>query len=70
MDKREFIFQWWFFEFPCGYGLYPGRPLKVMGIGLFFFTLPYWLALRSGNREVGIWVLLMSDRVLDRISKD
>ncbi|MDP1760710.1 MAG: hypothetical protein Q8L43_00630, partial [Deltaproteobacteria bacterium] len=34
------------------------------------FSLPYMLALRSRNRETGIWMLLMSDRVLGRGGKD
>jgi len=41
-----------------------------MFLGLFVFTLPYLLALRSRNPETGIWLLLPSDRVLDRKLKD
>lgn len=58
------------FEWTCGYGLNPGRPLQIMGLGIFVFALPYMLALRSRKRETGIWVLLLPDRVLGRAAKD
>jgi hypothetical protein len=42
----------------------PGRPLEIMGLGLFLFTLPYLLALRSCNRGTGIWLVLPPDRII------
>lgn len=64
------IFQLVLFEWTCDYGMTPSRPLLIMFVGLFIFTLPYLLALRSGNPETGVWLLLPSDRVLDRKLKD
>jgi hypothetical protein len=70
LPKLESLFNLVCFEWTCGYGLSPGRPLKIMGMGLLFFSLPYMRALWSRKRETGIWVLLLPDRVLDRGIKD
>jgi uncharacterized protein YjbI with pentapeptide repeats len=37
-----------FFELPSGYGLYPQRPLTLVIIMFFLFTVIYWLGLRLG----------------------
>lgn len=58
------------FEWTCGYGMSPGRPLQFLGLGLLVFTIPYMLGLGSRNRETGIWVVLMPDRVLHKDIKD
>ncbi len=64
----ESLFNLIFFEWTCDYGMRPGRLLKIIGLGLFFFTLPYLLALWTLNPRSGIWLLLpeSKDRVLDR----
>jgi len=54
------------FEWTCDWGLTPSRPLLLIFAGLFVFTLPYLLALRSRNPETGIWAILPPDWVLDR----
>jgi hypothetical protein len=66
----ESLFQLVCFEWTCGYGLYPGRPLKIIGLGLLFFTFPYILALGARKAETGLWVVLLPDRVLDKNIKD
>ena len=66
MARLENIFQLVMFEWTCQWGMEPGRPLQIMFLGLFVFTLPYLLALRSRDPETGLWVLLLADRVLDR----
>ncbi len=63
-------FQLVFFEWTCDYGMTPSRPLELIFLGLFVFTFPYFLALRTRDPETGIWLLLPSDRVLDRKLKD
>ena len=68
--KLESLFHLMCFEWTCKYGMSPNRPLKIIGLGLFVFALPYMLALRSRKRKTGLWVLLMPDRVLDRRLKD
>lgn len=70
MAKVESIFQLVCFELPCGYGLYPGRPLKIIGLGLLFFIVPYIPALGARKQETGLWVVLLPDRVLDKNIKD
>jgi hypothetical protein len=64
LGKLESLFQLVCFEWTCDYGMTPGRPLKIIGLGLLFFSLPYMLALRSRNRETGIWLVLPPDRIL------
>ena len=66
MAAMENIFQLVMFEWTCQWGMEPGRPLQIMFLGLFVFTIPYLLALRSRDPETGLWVLLLPDRVLDR----
>jgi hypothetical protein len=70
LSKLESLVHLVFFEWTCGYGMNPGRPLKIMGLALFIFILPYFIALQSKNPKTGIWRLLAADRVLDRKMKD
>ena len=48
------------FEVPAGYGLYPGRPLYLLGMLVLVFTIPYMLALfrgkviQTGSRKKGL----------------
>ncbi|MGC2693980.1 MAG: pentapeptide repeat-containing protein [Desulfobaccales bacterium] len=70
LAQLDILFQSVFFEWTCDYGMTPSKPLIIMFIGLFGFTVPYFLALRSRNPETGIWLLLPSDRVLDQKLKD
>ncbi len=60
----ENLFQLICFEWTCGYGLNPGRPLQIMGLGIFVFALPYMLALKSKKADTGIWLVWLPDRVL------
>jgi hypothetical protein len=68
--KVESLFNQVFFEETCHYGMSPGRPLKILGLGLLFFFPFYMLALHSRDRETGIWLVLLPDRVLGRDGKD
>jgi hypothetical protein len=69
LNRLESLFQRVCFEWTCQYGMNPGRPLEILGLGLFLFTLPYLLALRSRNRETGIWLVLPPDRIIGGDSK-
>ena len=69
-DKLESLFHLVCFEWTCDWGMSPGRPLRLMFLGLFVFTLPYLLALRSRNPRNGIWLTLLPDRVLDLYIKE
>lgn len=68
--RLENIFQLVMFEWTCKYGMTPGRPLRIMGMGVILFTFPYFLSLFSRNPKTGIWRLLPTDRVLDKKMKD
>ncbi len=63
-NKIESLFYLVMFELTCDYGMSPGRSLRIIGIAIILFSLTYMMALRSRNRETGIWVVLMPDRVL------
>ncbi len=69
LHKVESLFNLVCFEWTCQYGMNPGRPLEILGLGLFLFTLPYLLALRSRNRETGLWLVLPPDRIIGGGSK-
>jgi len=70
IGRLENYFQLIFFEWTCCYGMTPGRPLRIILLGIFLFIFPYFLVLRSKNPRTGIWRLLPADRVLDRKEKD
>ncbi len=70
IGRLENYFQLVFFEWPCDYGMTPGRPLRIILVGIFLFIIPYFLALRSSNPRTGIWRLFPADRVLDRKEED
>jgi uncharacterized protein YjbI with pentapeptide repeats len=69
LGKVESLFNLVCFEWPCQYGMNPGRPLEILGLGLFLFTPFYLLALRSRSRETGIWLVLPPDRIISGGSK-
>ena len=52
------------FEWTCKYGLNPGRPLIIIVVVLLILSFPYMLALGSRDRETGIWVVLLPDRII------
>ncbi len=70
IGRLENYFRLAFFEWTCDYGMTPGRPLRIILLGIFLFIFPYFLALRSRKPKTGIWRLLPADRVLDRKTKD
>jgi len=69
LGKLESLFQLICFEWTCQYGMNPGRSLEILFLGLFFFTFPYLLALRSRDRETGLWLVLPPDRILGGSTK-
>jgi hypothetical protein len=42
-------------EWPCAYGLKPGRPLIILVVAILAFFVPYYFALRDSGRPAGIW---------------
>jgi hypothetical protein len=61
-DKVESVFSFVMFDLTCAYGLYPGRPLRIIVVLLVAFMIPYLIAV---NRYTGggIWVVKLADRV-------
>jgi hypothetical protein len=54
-------FQLVMFEWTCDYGMTPSRPLLILLVGLFAFTLPYLLVFRSRGRKTGLYLVLPKD---------
>jgi uncharacterized protein YjbI with pentapeptide repeats len=69
LNKLESLFNLVCFEWTCQYGMNPGRPLGILGLGLFLFAPFYLLALRSWDPETGIWLVLPPDRIIGEGSK-
>jgi hypothetical protein len=69
LGSLESLFQEICFERTCEYGMSPTRPIKILVLSLFLFTPFYLFALRSRNRQNGIWVLLPPDRIIGGGSK-
>jgi pentapeptide repeat protein len=64
-DKIESVFSFVMFNLPSAYGMYPGRPLRILGALLLLFTVPYLIALHRYEGG-GIWVIALADRVRKR----
>ncbi len=58
----ERAFNFVLFEVTVGYGLWPGRPLKIVGILMPIFAILYFFALRSRGPD-GIWQVWDSGRL-------
>lgn len=64
-EKVESLFYFIFFELTSAYGMFPGRPLILIGFLALILSPPYMLVIafqRSGR--AGIWVVWLQDRVL------
>ena len=68
-SKIESAFNFVFFESTTKWGMVPGRALCIMGVLLFFFAIPYSLALRCTGRS-GIWRIWDKDRVGKNMGAD
>jgi uncharacterized protein YjbI with pentapeptide repeats len=60
----EAAFNYGGFEVTCGYGLYPGRPLRILGALIPVFGLVYVAALVYPSHRGGIWRIWAPDRIL------
>jgi hypothetical protein len=61
-DAVEAGLKYILFEVTCRYGLLPGRPLRILGVFLVVFSIPYLFALKARGRA-GIWAIWLPDRV-------
>jgi hypothetical protein len=61
-SKIDAGFSYLAFDLTCGYGLYTGRLLKVLGASILFMALIYALALRSHGTGA-LWRVWLPDRV-------
>jgi len=59
------LFNYIFFDLTVRYGMEPGRALKILGILIIFFALPYMEALSFPipNRHNGIWRVWPDDTI-------
>jgi uncharacterized protein YjbI with pentapeptide repeats len=62
-NKLEGAFKYLFFEFPCDYGMAPGRSLRILAGSIGLFSLMYIGALLAARERAGIWVFWPADRV-------
>ena len=58
----DYWFRRIFFDLTSQYGMSPNRPLKIIGIFIFLFAIPYIVALFTRTRG-GIWMVSLPDRV-------
>jgi hypothetical protein len=67
-DRVEAVFRTVLFEWPAGYGLYFGRPLKVLCLFVVLFTPVYFIAIVFSSRFVrgGIWAVRLPDSLRAR----
>jgi hypothetical protein len=58
-------FQYIFFDLTCKYGMDPGLPLRLLGLGVFIFAIPYFGAIlfRTRFKRSGIWVVRDNETV-------
>jgi uncharacterized protein YjbI with pentapeptide repeats len=53
--KIDSIFNLILFELPSAYGMYPGRPLRILGVSIALFSVPYMFALSFGRGLNLVW---------------
>jgi len=62
------VFKYVFYELTCLYGLSPWRPMCIIVIFIFVFTLPYMAALVTSDED-GIWKVWAPDRLRKDLGK-
>jgi len=62
LQQGEGLFKLIFFEWPCAYGLKPGRPLLLLVLFMPLFAIVYPVVLRTRG-DAGIWAVWPTDRV-------
>ena len=70
LNKIESLFNLIFFELTCRYGIKHGRPLIIMVMLTFFFSIPYIFVLIWPPEKDGIWKILRTDRVRQNLGKE
>lgn len=66
MEKEQVLdssFNWVFFDLPIGYGLYPGRALKILGALIPGFALLYGWAIGRPTGNHGIYRIRPRERI-------
>jgi hypothetical protein len=65
MENRylEFLFNYVFFDLPVGYGLYPGRALKILVFLILMFALPYGWVIWRPSQNHSIYRVWPKERV-------
>ena len=62
LQRGESLFKLVMFEWPCAYGMKPGRPLLLLVLLMPLFAIVYLVALRT-RWDAGIWAVWPTDRV-------
>lgn len=62
-DKVDGLFNLIFFELPSNYGMDPGKALRLLGVVILVFVIPYACALMVRGPG-GIWITWPQDRVM------
>jgi uncharacterized protein YjbI with pentapeptide repeats len=63
IKKVEVYLGWFFFELTCQWGMSPERPLFILLMLIFLFTLPYAQAIYGKEKVDGIWKVWISERM-------
>ncbi|MFU2208966.1 pentapeptide repeat-containing protein [Solidesulfovibrio sp. C21] len=70
LSGLERIFRTVMFDWPCAFGMYPGRPLLILLLGIPVFSLGYFLAIRRPFGEGSIYQLWPVERLPAYIGAD
>jgi len=68
LNKLESVFNLFFFEWTCCYGMSPNRCFLILTALIFLFAIPYNVSL-SRESEDGIWVSWIDDRIRKDIGR-
>jgi uncharacterized protein YjbI with pentapeptide repeats len=68
-EQLEAVCKWALFEVPSQYGLYPGRPLRILGASVVLFALVYGIAFATRG-SAGIWAVWSPDRINQQEGQD
>ena len=63
MGLIERAFHLVLFEWTCDYGMSPGRPLRILLVLIWIFSIGYFFALCFGNGKAGIWRVWPDERI-------
>jgi hypothetical protein len=63
-NKLEAVFNYFFFELTCKYGMTPGRPLIILVCLIPLFSFFYVFGLKTKRQKTGLWLVFLKGRIL------